>query len=51
MDKTQQEFKTMQVVLGGCEEKNGDEKVGEIESFYSVFSLEDMTVLQNRTWS
>ena len=33
IDKTQQEFRIMQKVLGGYEEENGDERVGEIESF------------------
>ena len=48
MDKVQQEFKTMQEVLGGYEDENGDERVREIESFYSFFALEDMPVLQKR---
>ena len=30
VDKTQQEFRTIQEVLGGYEEENGDESVGEI---------------------
>ena len=38
----------MQEVLGGYEEENGDESVGEIESFCSVFALEDMPVLQKQ---
>ena len=41
----------MQEVLRRYEEENGDEILGEIESFYSVFALEDMPVLQNRTQS
>ena len=38
----------MQEVLGAYEEENGDEIVGEIESFYSVFALEDIPVLQKQ---
>ena len=45
---THQEFRTTQDVLGGYEEENGDDKLGEIESFYSVFALEDTPVLQKR---
>ena len=38
----------MQKVLGGYERENGDERLAEIESFYSLFSLEDMPVLQTQ---
>ena len=43
----QQEFRTMQEVLSGYEEENRDNRLGEIESFYSVFALEDMLVLHD----
>ena len=36
IDKTQQEFRTMQKVFSGYEEENGDERLGEIESFNYV---------------
>ena len=38
IDKTQREFRTMQKVLGEYKEENRDERLGEIESFYSVFA-------------
>ena len=37
IDKTLQEFRTMQEVFSGYEEENGDERLGEIESFNYVF--------------
>ena len=48
IDNTQQPFRTMQEVVGGYEDENGDERLGEIESFYSVFALEDMPVPQKQ---
>ena len=36
IDKTQQEFRTMQEVFSSYEEENGDERIGEIESFNYV---------------
>ena len=48
MDKTQQEFGTIQEVIDGNEEENGDEIFGEIESFNYVLALEDMPVLQKQ---
>ena len=47
IDKTQQEFRTMQEVSSGYEEENGDERLGEIESFNYVFVL-DMPVVQKQ---
>ena len=38
----------MQEVFIGYEEENGDERLGEIESFNYVFPLEDMPVLQKQ---
>ena len=38
----------MQEVFIGYEEENGDERVGEIESFNYVFALEDMPVLEKQ---
>ena len=35
-------------MLGGYEEENGDERLGIIESFYSVFALEDIPFLQKQ---
>ena len=36
----------MQEVISGNEEENGDEILGDIESFNYVFALEDMAALQ-----
>ena len=38
----------MQEVLGGYEEENGDERLGELNPFIPFFVLEDMLILQKQ---
>ena len=49
MDEMQQNVKIMQDALGGCEDsEDAVEKLDEIETYYTVFALEDMPNLQRQ---